>query len=50
MNALSEALIIQVILVAILFGFLFYFMSKNSELKKEIESKRKNSSTNVNGD
>jgi len=45
MNSLSTALIIQIVLCVILFGFLFYFMSKNSELKKEISSKTKNSTT-----
>lgn len=50
MSSLSEALIIQIILCAVLFGFLFYFMAKNSELKKEIESKTKNSHSKNNGE
>lgn len=45
MSSLSTALIIQILFSIVLFGFLFYFMAKNSELKKEIESK-KNSRNN----
>lgn len=47
MNDLSTAMIIQILFSIVLFAFLFYFMAKNSELKKEIESKkssRKNTS------
>ncbi|MCK5391020.1 MAG: hypothetical protein KAJ31_01195 [Deltaproteobacteria bacterium] len=45
MGSLSTALIVQIVLCVVLFGFLFYFMIKNSELKKEIDSKINNSST-----
>jgi len=45
MNSLSTALIIQIGLCVILFGLLFYFMIKNSELKKEISAKIKNTTT-----
>ena len=39
MSSLTTALIIQIGICVILFAFLFYFMAKNSELKKEIEEK-----------
>ncbi|MEM7007550.1 MAG: hypothetical protein AAF462_00275 [Thermodesulfobacteriota bacterium] len=44
MSSLSQALIIQIVICIVLFGFLFYFMIKNAQLKKEIHSKIKNSS------
>ncbi|MGB2692996.1 MAG: hypothetical protein WBB48_00510 [Thermodesulfobacteriota bacterium] len=40
MSSLSTALIIQILFSVVLFVFLFYFMTKNSELKKQIESKK----------
>ena len=40
MSSLSTVLIIQILFSVVLFAFLFYFMAKNSELKKEIESKK----------
>lgn len=45
MGSLSTALIVQIVLCVVLFGLLFYFMIKNSELKKELNSKTKNSTT-----
>lgn len=45
MNSLSTALIVQIGLCVILFGFLFYFIMKNAALKKEIQSKIQNSTT-----
>ena len=50
MSSLSTALIFQIVLCVILFGFLFYFMTKNSELKKEIRAKLKNSTTHSSED
>ena len=50
MSNLSTALIFQIVLCVILFGFLFYFMTENSELKKEISSKIKNSTTDASED
>lgn len=40
MSSLSTALIIQILFSVVLFVFLFYFMTKNSELKKKLNRKR----------
>jgi len=45
MSDLTTAMIIQILFSVVLFGFLFYFMTKNAELKKEIKSKTNNSTT-----
>ena len=50
MSDLNTAMTIQVLFSVVLFAFLFYFMSKNTALKKEIESRTKNSNTNASED
>jgi len=40
MSSLTTALIIQILFSIVLFGFLFYLMSQNSTLKKEINSRK----------
>lgn len=50
MSDLTTAMVIQVLFSAGLFAFLFYFMSQNSALKKEIDAKLKNTKTNSSED
>ena len=38
MNALTSAFLIQLVLCAILFAMLFYLVTANAKIKKEIES------------
>jgi len=50
MSSLTTALVIQILFSIVLFGFLFYLMSQNSALKKEIKSKTNNSKTKASED
>jgi len=50
MSDLTTAMIIQILFSVVVFAFLFYLMSKNSDLKKEIESKKNNSNNISSGD
>lgn len=50
MSDLNTAMIIQILFSAVLFAFLFYFMSKNSALKKEIKARTNNSKTKTSED
>ena len=45
MNTLVSAFLIQLVLCAVLFGMLYYFVAANARLKKEIEAERLKATT-----